>query len=80
MANTAAATPATNVAVAIMQQNGTTQIDLNGGTATDPGAALPVAGSTGPLNLQYKAAYKSLNTSVTAGNVTGVADFVISYF
>ncbi|MBK5142613.1 type 1 fimbrial protein [Budviciaceae bacterium BWR-B9] len=83
MANTAATTPATNVAVAIMQQNGTTQIDLNGGmggTATDPGAALPVAGSPGPLNLHYKAAYKSLNQSVTAGNVTGVADFVISYF
>lgn len=79
MANTAVATPATNVAVAIMQQNGVTQIDLNGGTNPDPGLALPV-GTPGPLTLNYKAAYKSLSTGVTAGNVTGVADFVISYF
>lgn len=80
MANTAVVTPAANVAVAIMQQNGTTQIDLNGGTATDSGAALPPTGTPGALTLNYKAAYKSLSTGVTAGNVTGVADFVISYF
>lgn len=78
--NTATLTPATNVAIAIMQPNGTTQIDVNGGTARDPGAALPASGTPGPVTLNYKAAYKSLSTSVTAGNVTGVADFVISYF
>jgi P pilus assembly protein, pilin FimA len=82
MANTAAAgdSPATNVAVAIMQENGTTQIDLNGGTLADPGARLPDAGAEAPVTLKYKAAYKSLSTGVTAGKVTGVADFVISYF
>lgn len=83
MANTAAATPAADVAVAILQSNGTTQIDLNGGPARDPGELLPalvVPSAPGPVTLNYKAAYKSLSTSVTPGNVTGVADFVISYF
>lgn len=80
MANTASVTPAGDVAVAIMQPNGTTQIDLNGGPNRDPGAALPTAGSQGPVTLNYLAAYKSLSTAVTPGNVTGAADFVISYF
>lgn len=80
MANTAAATPAANVGIAIMQANGTTQIDVNGGPARDPGLALPAISSPGPVTLNYQAAYKSLSTGVTAGNVTGVADFVISYF
>lgn len=79
MANTAAITPAADVAVAILQSNGNTQIDLNGGSALDPGATLPT-GTAAPLTLNYMAAYKSLSTSVTPGNVTGKADFVISYF
>lgn len=77
MANTAVTSPATNVAVAILNAGGT-QIDLNGGAATDPGATLPA--TAGPLTLNYQVAYKSLSTGVTAGNVHGVADFVISYF
>ncbi|QST30934.1 type 1 fimbrial protein (plasmid) [Escherichia albertii] len=83
MANTATTSPAANVAVAILPQSGTTQIDLNNGTNRDPGQALPAAapaGTAGPVTLRYRAAYKSLSTGVTAGNVTGVADFVISYF
>ncbi|SQI36568.1 ELF [Leminorella richardii] len=80
MANTAGTTPAANVGIAIMRQNGTTQIDLNNGPAKDPGAALPAAASPGPVTLNYQAAYKSLTTGVTAGNVTAAADFVISYF
>lgn len=76
MANTATTTPAADVAVAILQSG--TQIDLNGGPAADAGVPLPV--TAGPLTLNYQAAYKSLSTGVTAGNVTGVADFVISYF
>lgn len=81
IANTAAAPSAANVAIAILQPNGTTQIDVNGGTARDPGAVLPViTGTPGPVTLNYKAAYKSLSTGVTAGNVTGVADYVISYY
>lgn len=79
MANTATSSPAADVAVAILTPGGT-QIDLNGGAQVDPGLALPVAGSPGPLQLNYLAAYKSLGTTVTAGNVTGVADFVISYY
>lgn len=80
MANTATISPASDVAVAIMQTDGTSQIDLNGGPNRDPGAALPTAGSQGPVTLNYLAAYKSLSTAVTPGNVTGAADFVISYF
>ncbi|WP_159566157.1 fimbrial protein [Budvicia diplopodorum] len=80
MANTATLTPATNVAIAILRQNGTSQIDLNNGTNEDPGLPLPQIGSSGDVTLNYKAAYKSLTTGVTAGNVTGVADFTISYF
>ncbi|MBV7693709.1 type 1 fimbrial protein [Limnobaculum sp. M2-1] len=81
MANTAPpAMAAKNVGVAIMQQNGVIQIDLNGGAATDLGAALPVSPLEQNMVLHYKAAYKSLGGTVTAGDVTGVADFVISYF
>lgn len=69
---------AANVAIAIMQPNGVTQIDLNGGPASDPGHSLPV--TAGPLTLNYMAAYKSLSSGVTAGSVTGVADFIIHYF
>jgi len=79
MANTATgASVAGNVAVAIMQQNGTTQIDLHNGPAKDVGLALPATAAT--LTLNYKAAYKSLTTSVTPGSVAAAADFVISYF
>ncbi|MFB2659002.1 fimbrial protein [Shewanella xiamenensis] len=79
MANTATgASVAGDVAVAIMQRNGTTQIDLHNGPAKDVGAALPATAAN--LTLEYKAAYKSLTTSVTPGNVAATADFVISYF
>ena len=77
MANTAV-DGAANVAIAIMQPNGVTQIDLNGGPNVAPGMPLPV--DAGPVTLNYMAAYKSLSSGVTAGSVTGVADFVISYF
>lgn len=80
MKNVASTSPAGDVAIAIMQPNGITQIDLNSGPAKDPGMLLPAIGSPGNLTLNYKAAYKSLSTSVTPGNVQGVADFVISYF
>lgn len=79
MGNTAAGGSA-DVAVAILTPGGT-QIDLNGSTAADPGAALPLAsGPAGPIVLSYMAAYKPLTASVTAGPVTGVADYVISYY
>ncbi|WP_279156188.1 fimbrial protein [Obesumbacterium proteus] len=79
MGNTAAGGSA-DVAVAILTSAGT-QIDLNGGTAVDPGAALPLSsGTPGPIVMNYIAAYKPLTTSVTAGPVTGVADYVISYY
>ncbi|EMM6762304.1 type 1 fimbrial protein [Pluralibacter gergoviae] len=78
MANIAMTSPASDVAIAIMREDGTTQVDLNGGTNVDPGTALPE--SEGPITLNYKAAYKSLSTNVQPGNITGVADFVISYF
>lgn len=79
MGNTAPS-GAADVAVAILTAQ-STAIHLNGGTLLDPGAALPAAaGAPGPITLNYLAAYKSLSTAVTPGPVTGVADYVISYF
>lgn len=77
MANTATTTPASDVAVAILGPNGTAQIDVNGGYRGADNVALPT--TEGPVTLNYRAAYKSLSTSVTAGFVTAVADFVITY-
>ncbi|MBA2076735.1 MAG: fimbrial protein [Shewanella sp.] len=67
-----------DVAVAIMQRNGTTQIDLHNGPAKDAGLELPATAAN--LTLEYKAAYKSLSTAVTPGKVAASTDFVISYF
>lgn len=79
MGNTAPS-GAADVAVVILTAQ-STPIHLNGGTLLDPGAALPAAaGAPGPITLNYLAAYKSLSTTVTPGPVTGVADYVISYF
>ncbi|MFK3705522.1 fimbrial protein [Klebsiella sp. NPDC088457] len=69
---------AADVAVAILTSQ-SAPIHLNGGTQIDPGVALPT-GSAGAVTLNYLAAYKSLSTAVTSGPVTGVADYVISYF
>lgn len=77
MGNTAPS-GADDVAVAILTPS-STPVHLNGGTLVDPGQALP-SGAAGPVTLNYVAAYKSLSTSVTPGAVTGVADYVISYF
>ncbi|EAV6135728.1 type 1 fimbrial protein [Salmonella enterica] len=76
MGNTAVS-GAGDVGIAILTPAGV-QIDLNGGANADPGETLPA--TSGNVTLNYLAAYKSLSTSVTAGPVTGVADYVISYF
>lgn len=76
MGNTAVS-GAQNVAVAILSSGGS-QIDLNGGPNVDAGQALPV--TSGPVTLNYQAAYKSLTTGVTAGAVAGTAEYIISYF
>lgn len=76
MGNTTAG-GAQNVAIAILKTNGA-EIDLNGGPDTDGGAPLPAA--SGPVTLNYQAAYRSLTTGVTAGGVTGTANYIISYF
>jgi len=77
MGNTAPS-GAADVAVAILTAQ-STPVHLNGGTLLDPGAALPAA-TAGPVTLNYLAAYKSLSTAVSPGPVTGIADYVISYF
>ena len=77
MGNTAPS-GAADVAVAILTAQ-SAPVHLNGGTLLDPGAALPPA-AAGPVTLNYLAAYKSLSTAVTPGPVTGIADYVISYF
>ena len=76
MGNTAAG-GAQNVAVAILSTGGT-PVDLNSGPSTDAG--LPLPATSGPVTLNYQAAYKSLTTGVTAGAVAGTADYIISYF
>ncbi|MFH2256075.1 fimbrial protein [Enterobacter sp. KE9933] len=77
MANTAPS-GAANVGVAILTP-GMVQIDLNGGTSKDPGDTLPA--TSGNVTLNYLAAYKALAaTGITAGPVTGVANYTISYF
>lgn len=75
MGNTVAG--ATGVGIAILDST-LSQIDLNGGTAKDPGALLPT--TAGPIMLNYTAAYKTTNTTVTTGLITGIADYTISYF
>ena len=49
------------------------------GDNTVMGNTAPTA-AAGPVTLNYLAAYKSLSTAVTPGPVTGIADYVISYF
>ena len=68
---------AADVAVAILTPAGA-QIDMNGGTAVAPGYTLP--STAGAIDMDFVAAYKSLSTSVTAGPVTGTANYTISYF
>ncbi|EMN3921753.1 type 1 fimbrial protein [Citrobacter farmeri] len=68
---------AQDVAIAILKTDGT-EIDLNSGPDTDDGEPLPVV--SGPVTLNYQAAYRSLTTTVTAGDVTGTANYIISYF
>lgn len=76
--NTApSATAAANVAVALLTPAGA-QIDMNGGTAVAPGYTLP--STAGAIDMDFVAAYKSLSTGVTAGTVTGTANYTISYF
>lgn len=74
--NTAAA-GAANVAVAILTPAGV-QVDMNGGSAVAPGSTLPT--TAGAIDMDFVAAYKSLSTAVTAGPVTGTANYTISYF
>ena len=76
MGNTTAG-GAENVAIAILKTNGT-EIDLNSGPSIDDGEPLPVV--SGSVTLNYQAAYRSLTTGVTAGDVTGTANYIISYF
>lgn len=77
VAGNTAPSGATNVAVAILTPAGV-QIDMNGGTAVAPGYTLP--STAGAIDMDFVAAYKSLSTSVTAGPVTGTANYTISYF
>jgi major type 1 subunit fimbrin (pilin) len=77
VAGNTAPSGAADVAVAILTPAGA-QIDMNGGTAVAPGYTLP--STAGAIDMDFVAAYKSLSTSVTAGPVTGTANYTISYF
>ncbi|QLK61243.1 fimbrial protein [Enterobacteriaceae bacterium Kacie_13] len=74
--NTNASTPATGVGVAVLENNGTTLVDINGGQSS-----MSQALTTGNTALKFKVAYKA-NTStpaVTAGNVTAKTFVDITY-
>lgn len=74
--NTNTTTPATGVGVAILENDGTNLVDINGGTPSRSQAL-----STGDTELKFKVAYKA-NTStpaVTSGNVTAKTFVDITY-
>ncbi|HCD7254843.1 TPA: fimbrial protein [Citrobacter farmeri] len=73
---------ATGVGIALLQSNGTTQIDINSdhqsSGAHDPGQPLP-SGTAGDVTLNYVAAYKSLAAAVGTGVVASQTSFEIAY-
>lgn len=77
VAGNTAPSGATDVSVAILTPAGV-QVDMNGGSAIAPGYTLP--SSAGAIDMDFVAVYKSLSTNVSAGPVTGTANYTISYF
>ena len=70
---------ATGIGLAILNGDSFTQIDLNGGSNRDTVRMLPVAGSPGPMQLDYVAVYKVLALPVTPGGVTGQVSYTLAY-
>lgn len=71
-----ASTPAGGVGIAILENNGTKLVDINGGTPSDEQAL-----SAGNTSLKFKVAYKA-NTAtpaVTAGNVSAKTFVNVTY-
>lgn len=78
LGNTASTDYATGVGVAIYSDaTGTSQIELNGVTK---GAALSIPAGTATASTTYSAKYMATSTSPTAGKVTGVAQYTLTYF
>ncbi|NLS52151.1 fimbrial protein [Hafnia alvei] len=74
--NGSSSNPATGVGVALLENDGTTLVDINGGKPSKPQAL-----STGNTTLRFKVAYKA-NTStpeVSAGSVTAKTFIDIMY-
>lgn len=73
---------ATDVGIAILQSNGTSQININSDhqstSGFDPGQALPTD-TEGDVTLNYVAAYKSLAATVGPGAVAAQTSFEIAY-
>jgi major type 1 subunit fimbrin (pilin) len=78
MGNTAPS-GAADVAVAILTAQ-STPIHLNGGTLLDPGAALPAAAGARGRSRLIIWRHTNPQHSGHPGPVTGIADYVISYF
>jgi len=76
LSNIATATPATGVGVAILESNGTTLVDINGGTPSNAQALVE-----GDNALKFKVAYKANSTTpaVTAGKVSAKTFIDITY-
>lgn len=76
LVNKATATPATNVNVALYEENGS-RIEL-GNAAYDYVVKKNVAALNGPATLMYSAGYYATGQA-TAGSVKAVANYTISY-
>lgn len=78
LGNIATATPAENVAIQLLSDaNGTSTVDLSGGIASVPGLTLE-AGETAASH-QFGAQYITEGAAATAGAVTAVAEYTLSY-
>ncbi len=77
LGNTASANAATGVGIALYSDStGTQQINLNGVTR---GAALTLAANATSAEATYSAKYMATSATTTAGKVTSVAQYTLTY-
>ncbi|MCW8346447.1 type 1 fimbrial protein [Vibrio sp. ZSDZ65] len=76
-----AANAAQGVGIQLLQEDGTTKIDINGGSAIAPEETLPLASGTAvPITFNFQAAYINVTgNKPTAGDVLATAKYVIEY-
>lgn len=79
--NTAASNAATGVGLQLLQQDGSTIIDINNGSNKDKQYTIPAKGENpAALELHYNVAYVNTSGSaVTTGDVAAVATYSVEY-